>query len=47
LGEEGPLSVMLSADNLLDAVGRRAASFTRDFVPIAGRDIRLTVKIAI
>lgn len=47
LGEDGPLSVMLSADNLLDAVGRRAASFTRDFVPIAGRDIRLTVRMAI
>jgi iron complex outermembrane receptor protein len=47
MGEDGLLSVMLSADNLLDAVGRRAASFTRDFVPIAGRDIRLTVKIAI
>ncbi len=47
LGEDGPLSVMLSADNLLDAVGRRAASFTRDFVPIAGRDIRLTVRMEI
>lgn len=47
LGEDGPLSVMLSADNLFDVVGRRAASFTRDFVPIAGRDIRLTVRMEI
>lgn len=47
LGEDGPLTLMLSANNLFDVVGRRAASFTRDFVPIAGRDIRLTAKISL
>jgi hypothetical protein len=26
-------------------VGRRAASITRDFVPIAGRDVRLTARV--
>lgn len=46
LGEEGPLTLMLAADNLFDVVGRRAASFTRDFVPLAGRDVRLTARIA-
>lgn len=46
LGEDGPLTLILSADNLFDVVGRRAASFTRDFVPIAGRDIRITARIA-
>ena len=46
LGEDGALTLLLSADNILDATGRRAASFTRDFVPIAGRDIRLTARIA-
>ena len=46
LGEDGPVTLILSADNLLDVVGRRAASFTRDFVPIAGRDIRISAKIA-
>lgn len=44
LGEDGPLSLILAADNLLDATGRLAASQTRDFVPIAGRDVRLTAK---
>jgi len=44
LGEQGPVTLMLAANNLFDASGRRAASFTRDFVPIAGRDVRLTAK---
>jgi iron complex outermembrane receptor protein len=46
MGEEGPLTFTLSADNLFDVVGRRAASITRDFVPVAGRDVRLTARIA-
>ena len=46
LGEDGPVTLLLSANNLLDSVGRRAASFTRDFVPLPGRDIRLTAKLA-
>lgn len=46
MGEDGPITLMLAADNLLDVVGRRSASFTRDFVPIAGRDVRVTVKFA-
>ncbi|MFC0203145.1 TonB-dependent receptor [Novosphingobium soli] len=44
MGENGPVTLMLSADNLFDVVGRRSASFTRDFVPMAGRDVRLTAK---
>lgn len=44
MGEDGPVTLMLSADNLFDVVGRRAASFTKDFVPIAGRDVRVTAK---
>ncbi|MFC6621896.1 TonB-dependent receptor [Novosphingobium panipatense] len=44
MGEDGPVTLMLSADNLFDVIGRRAASFTSDFVPIAGRDVRLTAK---
>ncbi len=46
MGEDGPITLTLSADNLLDVVGRRAASVTRDFVPIAGRDVRLTARLA-
>ncbi len=44
-GEQGPLTVILAADNLTNANGRRAASFTRDFVPIAGRDLRITARV--
>ena len=44
MGEDGPLTLALQADNLFDVVGRRAASVTRDFVPIAGRDVRLTAR---
>lgn len=46
MGEDGPLTLMLAANNLFDVVGRRAASFTRDFVPIGGRDVRLTARIS-
>ncbi len=44
LGEEGPVTLMLAANNVFDVVGRRATSFTRDFVPIPGRDVRITTK---
>lgn len=46
LGEDGPLTLVLAADNVFDTVGRRAASFTRDFLPLAGRDVRLTAKVS-
>jgi len=38
------VTVMLQANNLLDAEGRRHASFTKDFVPLAGRNVKLSVK---
>jgi iron complex outermembrane receptor protein len=38
------VTVMLQADNLLDAEGRRHASFTKDFVPLAGRNVKLSVR---
>ncbi|PNU04885.1 TonB-dependent receptor [Novosphingobium guangzhouense] len=44
LGDAGPVTLMLSANNLFDVIGRRSTSFTSDFVPIAGRDVRLTAK---
>ncbi|MEY4240210.1 MAG: hypothetical protein RL339_2811 [Pseudomonadota bacterium] len=46
LGDEGPLTLSLAANNLLNVSARRAASFTRDFVPLAGRDIRVTAKLS-
>jgi iron complex outermembrane receptor protein len=47
LGRDGPVTLILAADNLFDVLGRRASSFTRDFVPLAGRDIRLTAKLSL
>jgi iron complex outermembrane receptor protein len=38
------VTVMLQANNLLDAEGRRHASYTKDFVPLAGRNVKLSVK---
>jgi iron complex outermembrane receptor protein len=46
MGEEGPLTITASAENLFDVVGRRAASITRDFVPLPGRDVRVTARLA-
>lgn len=42
MGEDGPVTLTLAADNLLNVSGRRAVSETRDFVPIAGRDVRIS-----
>ncbi|GAA4769413.1 TonB-dependent receptor [Novosphingobium ginsenosidimutans] len=46
LGDEGPLTLSLAANNLFNVSARRAASFTRDFVPLAGRDVRVTAKLS-
>lgn len=46
LGDEGPLTLTLAGNNLFNVSARRAASFTRDFVPLAGRDIRLSAKLS-
>ena len=46
LGEEGPVTFIASVENLFDVDARRAASFTRDFVPLPGRDFRLTARLA-
>jgi iron complex outermembrane receptor protein len=39
------LSLTLTANNLLDVTARRHASLLKDYAPLAGRDIRLTVGI--
>lgn len=41
------LTVMLQANNLFDAEGRRHASFTKDFVPLAGRNVKLSVRLSL
>jgi iron complex outermembrane receptor protein len=45
-GNEGPLTLTFAVNNLFNVSARRAASFTRDFVPLAGRDIRVSAKLA-
>ncbi|QJQ33314.1 TonB-dependent receptor [Sphingomonas lacunae] len=46
LGPESGVSLILSANNIFDVIGRRHASFTKDFVPLSGRDIRATVRFS-
>ena len=46
LGKRSETSFTLSANNLFDVDARRHASFTKDFVPLAGRDIRLSARFA-
>jgi iron complex outermembrane receptor protein len=46
-GKNSPATFILSGDNLLDANGRLSTSETRDFVPIAGRNVRLTLSMRI
>lgn len=38
-------TLTLSANNIFDVVARRAASVLKDYAPLAGRDIRLTVRL--
>lgn len=38
------LTLMLQAENIFDVEGRRHASFTKDFVPLAGRNFRISAK---
>ena len=38
------VTVMLQADNIFDVEGRRHASFTKQFVPLAGRNFKLSVR---
>ena len=46
-GAKGPLSILLSANNLFDAEARRHASYLKDYAPLSGRDIRITARLEI
>ncbi|MBA3878979.1 MAG: TonB-dependent receptor [Sphingobium sp.] len=46
LGPESPFQFRLSANNLLDATGRRHASLLKDFAPLPGRDIRIGLRFS-
>lgn len=38
---------IFSIDNLLDVDARRASSYLKDFAPLAGRDVRFSLRVAI
>lgn len=46
-GSGSKTSVLLSANNIFDVVARRHSSFLKDFAPLAGRDIRLTLRFGL
>ena len=45
--QDNQTTLILSANNLLDVVARRHASFLKDYAPLAGRDIRLSLKLSL
>lgn len=40
------LTIQLAADNIFDVTGRRHAGFTKDFVPMAGRNFRVSARLS-
>ena len=40
------VTVQFAADNIFDVNGRRHASFTKDFVPLVGRNFRASVRLS-
>lgn len=45
-GRSKNISLIAAAHNIFDVDARRAASFTKDFAPLAGRDFRLTARFS-
>ncbi|QTD56900.1 TonB-dependent receptor domain-containing protein [Parasphingorhabdus cellanae] len=45
-GEESEHILILSADNIFDVDARRHASFTKDFVPLTGRNFKVSARIS-
>ena len=43
LRDDDLLRVIVKADNIFDVTGRRHASFTKDFVPLAGRNFKVSL----
>lgn len=41
------LAIILQGENLLDQDARRHASFTKDFVPLPGRNVKLSVRLSL
>ena len=45
-GKDGGVTLLASANNIFDVNARRHASFTKDYVPLSGRDIRVSAKFS-
>jgi iron complex outermembrane receptor protein len=45
-GKSRNISLTASANNIFDVSVRRAASFTKDFAPLAGRDFRISARFS-
>ncbi len=45
-GKDRNVSLIASANNIFDVTVRRAASFTKDFAPLAGRDFRVSARFS-
>jgi iron complex outermembrane receptor protein len=46
LADNQNVTVQIAADNIFDVNGRRHASFTKDFVPLVGRNFRASVRLS-
>ena len=46
-GPDNRTSILLAANNIFDVEARRAASVLKDFAPLAGRDLRVTVRFGL
>jgi iron complex outermembrane recepter protein len=40
-------AILVSANNLFDELARRHSSYLKDFAPLAGRDVRVTLRVGI
>ncbi|WP_247710488.1 TonB-dependent receptor [Qipengyuania huizhouensis] len=47
LASDPALAVILKAENMFDEEGRRHSSFTKDFVPLPGRNISVAVRMSL
>ncbi len=45
-GRNQNIALIAAANNIFDVEARRAASFTKDFVPLSGRDFRVTARFS-
>ncbi len=46
-GRGNKTQLLLSANNIFDVTARRASSFLKDFAPLAGRDLRATLRFGL